>query len=251
MNVPRPRPFAVSLAVAGVLAGIAVGHATSAGATEPDTITVAWLMPASTSGEVTWPQELAGTVPECGTRWYQVDTYRYATPDERSLVDSITADGILTGPAEDGAAYLSHEIVQPAVPCEPDPEPTPAPEPTPDPEPTPTPEPTPEPQEPTWPSPSPSSPPSSPSVPQPSPSPAPPTPATPAPQPSTPSAAPLPPSSQPATPLPSSSASVDAPDTLPVTGSATTAGVIMAAAMIAAGAVAVLAHRIADRRARR
>ena len=81
--------------------------------TSNETKTVAWLMPKSTRAEVSWPQELVGTVPACGTGWYQVDVYRYGTEAEKKFVDAFMADGILSGPEEDGKVYLSHQFVQP------------------------------------------------------------------------------------------------------------------------------------------
>jgi hypothetical protein len=100
-----------------------------------ETKTVAWLMPKSTTAEVSWPQEYAGTVPACGTGWYQVDVYRYGTPEQKKLVDEIISDGILTGPEEDGKAYVSHTFVQPVNdPATGNPTPEPTPEPTPVPE---------------------------------------------------------------------------------------------------------------------
>lgn len=96
-----------------------------------ETKTVAWLMPKSTKAEVSWPQELVGTVPACGTGWYQVDVYRYGTAAEKKFVDDFMADGILSGPQEDGKAYISHTFVQPVndpAVCNPAPAPTPTPE---------------------------------------------------------------------------------------------------------------------------
>ena len=81
--------------------------------TSNETKTVAWLMPKSTRAEVSWPQELVGTVPACGTGWYQVDVYRYGTDEEKKFVDAFMADGKLAGPEEDGKVYLSHQFVQP------------------------------------------------------------------------------------------------------------------------------------------
>lgn len=81
-----------------------------------ETKTVAWLMPQSTGPWVSWPQELSttGTLPDCGTGWYQVDVYRYGTAAEKKFVDDFMSDGILTGPSEDGAAYIRHDFLQPA-----------------------------------------------------------------------------------------------------------------------------------------
>lgn len=91
-----------------------------------ETVTFSWVMPdGGTPDNVTWPQTLAED--DACDAWLQVDTYRHGTAEQQATVAAIIADGVLTGPDEDGPVYLSHQFAW-AGDCEPEPQPEPEPE---------------------------------------------------------------------------------------------------------------------------
>lgn len=127
MNLSRKVPAGI---LAMGLAGLyAFGTASSAHAEETAPTT-------ETTKVVTWrvldlnnrwavPQTLAANTLGCGTGGFQIDTYRYGTPEDIAFVDALIAKGTLSE-GEDSAVYVSN-IDMTTKPCEPTPEPTPPP----------------------------------------------------------------------------------------------------------------------------
>lgn len=152
-TAPRKGIMRLFRRIIGPLAAVAllsVGLAGTAHATPvPQTKTVSWVTslavgvttPTSADG-VTWPQTLLKGDPACGTV-IQTDVYRYGTPHDQGIVDSLLAHGTLNKPGSahwtDSAVVLSWKFtVEDACPTtSPTPTPTDTPSPTPSETPTP------------------------------------------------------------------------------------------------------------------
>lgn len=124
--------FVITVVVAVLIVSFAptAAHATNHPEPEPTppaTIHVDWLIPGytgdvapSSSDPDIWdPEQVLYTVESCGVLWIQGDDWKYSTPAQRALADSIIAKGTLgrvNGTPEDSALYISHEYRQ-QVPC--------------------------------------------------------------------------------------------------------------------------------------
>lgn len=105
-----------TLVAAVVLAVLAPASAAVAApehdaAERSQTIEVAWLMPGPFNGYATFPQTyLPGGVPSCGEGAVQVDVYKYGTPEVRTLVQQLLAQGVLTSSADDARVATAPRV---------------------------------------------------------------------------------------------------------------------------------------------
>lgn len=93
-------PVTVLIALFALLLSLIILWPTPASATnDRATKTMSWVLPGGGTAEnVTWPQALyTGQEPACGESFtLQNDIYKYYTPEQIALVDSLDDDGVLT-----------------------------------------------------------------------------------------------------------------------------------------------------------
>ncbi|MEP6710699.1 MAG: hypothetical protein ABJA64_03185 [Candidatus Saccharibacteria bacterium] len=88
---------------------------------ESGTKTMSWKLPEGITPNDGWASQFPQTTgtpaaESCKGAWYQVDTYKYSSAEEKAAVDALDDDGLLTlnelGQAEDAGVYISHTYVE-------------------------------------------------------------------------------------------------------------------------------------------
>lgn len=134
MNKPR-----IATASAALAALFVIGAPLAANACDtppaPATKVVSWLLGPGDTPSNRWvtPQTLY-TNAACGDSWVQIDTYRYATPEQVEFVNGLIQTGSLTlidGTPTDSPVFISAETVKQTACAVVVPVPTPTPTPTP------------------------------------------------------------------------------------------------------------------------